>query len=91
MPNLSYYYPPILDLINSPTTEKIRVASHKICIHNIPIAHIVYDFINHDPKNYSKYLTHGANIDHMYVINNSYLRPIYIEYLLHTFLDKINI
>lgn len=90
--NLKYYYPPIAELIKTkPTYEKIRNFSHKLCINDIPTIHLVYDFININPDNAMKYISYAAKIDHLCVLTNSYLRPIYIEYLLHEFIDNISI
>jgi hypothetical protein len=88
--DLNYYYPPIIDVIKSkPTYEKIRNLSHKICIHDIPTIHLVYDFIKINPANAMKYISVGAYIDHLCILTNSYLRPIYIEYLLLEFIENI--
>lgn len=89
--DLNYYYPPILDIVKNPTAEKIRNISHKLCIHNIPIYHIVLDFIKINPNNTEHFIHIGTYIDHLYSLHNSNIRPIYIEYLLHSFIDKINI
>jgi len=90
--NLEYYYPPIVDLVKTkPTYEKIRNLSHKFCINDIPTLHLVYDFIKINPANAMKYISYAAHIDHLCILTNSYLRPIYIEYLLHEFIENISI
>jgi hypothetical protein len=90
--NLDYYYPPIAELVKGKITyEKIRTFSHKFCINDIPTIHLVYDFIKMNPSNASKYISYGTYVDHQCVLTNSYLRPIYIEYLLHECIDNISI
>jgi hypothetical protein len=91
IPDITYNYPPIIDIINNPTYEKIRNISHKICINDISIADLIFDFIKYDPTNKAKYLSYGCHVDHQCVLTDSYLRPIYIEYLLHIFINNINI